>query len=80
MALQGSSTEALATSKNEYEAFLGDPERLKEVREKMATPGLTDEQRKLLKIFERTLRLVGECGSQCRHHRRCSMGGTAAFL
>jgi hypothetical protein len=33
--LQGSSTEALAKTKTEYEAFLGDPAKLKEVRERM---------------------------------------------
>jgi hypothetical protein len=35
MALSGSSSEALARTKTEYEAFLGDAAKLKEVRERM---------------------------------------------
>ena len=35
MALKGSSSEALARTKTEYESFLGDAAKLKEVRERM---------------------------------------------
>lgn len=37
--LQGSSSEALARTKTEYEAFLGDAAKLKAVREKMQVGG-----------------------------------------
>ncbi|GAX73907.1 hypothetical protein CEUSTIGMA_g1357.t1 [Chlamydomonas eustigma] len=52
----GSSTEALAKTKTEYEAFLGDPAKLKEVRERMKDADLTPEQMKVLQIFERTFK------------------------
>lgn len=54
MSLKGSSSEALARTKTEYEAFLGDAAKLKAVREKLQNQELTPEQRKILQIFERT--------------------------
>ena len=50
MGLEGASTDALARSKTDYEAFLADPENLKVVREKLATEGLTAEQRHVLEV------------------------------
>ena len=56
MGLEGASTEALARSKTDYETFLADPENLKLVREKLATEGLTAEQRHVLEVPTRRLR------------------------
>ena len=51
MGLEGASTEALARSKTDYETFLADPKNLKLVREKLATEGLTAEQRHVLEVI-----------------------------
>ena len=51
MGLEGASTEALARSKTDYETWLADPENLKLVREKLATEGLTAEQRHVLEVL-----------------------------
>ena len=53
MGLEGASTDALARSKTDYETFLADPENLKLVREKLATEGLTAEQRHVLEVIHR---------------------------
>uniref|UniRef100_A0A0G4GAJ1 Peptidase M3A/M3B catalytic domain-containing protein n=1 Tax=Chromera velia CCMP2878 TaxID=1169474 RepID=A0A0G4GAJ1_9ALVE len=54
MNLRGNSSDALAKTKTEYDEFLGDPENLKAVREFLKKGGLTPEQEKTLKVFERT--------------------------
>lgn len=56
MALTGASTEELARTKTEYEAFLGDPANLKAVRERLAAGGLSGEQESVLRIMERTFK------------------------
>ncbi len=52
MGLEGASTEALARSKTDYETFLADPENLKLVREKLATEGVTAEQKHVLQVID----------------------------
>lgn len=54
MNLAGCSSEALAKSKTEYDAFLGDAKKLEAVREMKKRPGVTPEQSKVLSIMERT--------------------------
>eukprot|EP00197_Chlamydomonas_leiostraca_P012787 CAMPEP_0202859018 /NCGR_PEP_ID=MMETSP1391-20130828/1317_1 /ASSEMBLY_ACC=CAM_ASM_000867 /TAXON_ID=1034604 /ORGANISM="Chlamydomonas leiostraca, Strain SAG 11-49" /LENGTH=626 /DNA_ID=CAMNT_0049538015 /DNA_START=77 /DNA_END=1957 /DNA_ORIENTATION=- len=56
MALKGASSEELARTKTEYEAFLGDPANLKAVRDKLAAGGLTPEQEGVLRIMEKTFK------------------------
>lgn len=41
LSMQGNSSEALAATKSAYEAFLGNPENLKAVRDKLAVGGVT---------------------------------------
>ncbi|KAF8067346.1 pam-b [Scenedesmus sp. PABB004] len=54
MALRGCSAEALAASKNEYDAFLADPARLAAVKQHLDRTDLSEEQAGVLKIMART--------------------------
>ncbi|KXZ48820.1 hypothetical protein GPECTOR_25g405 [Gonium pectorale] len=61
MDLKGASSEALASTKTAYEAFLGDPTNLAAVRRALAAAGsdkssLSPEQEKALHIMERTFK------------------------
>ncbi|PSC69592.1 peptidase M3 [Micractinium conductrix] len=56
MKLAGASSEALSTSKTEYDQFLADKSRLAAVRQQLATPGITEDQRKVLAIAEKTFK------------------------
>lgn len=56
MALKGCSSDALARTKTDYDAFLADAERLAAVRKIAATPGITPEQAKVLAIMEKTFK------------------------
>lgn len=53
---QGASTDALAKTKSSYEAFLGNPDNLAAVRVQLQTPGLTEEQKGVLAIMEKTFK------------------------
>ncbi|KAI8467008.1 MAG: hypothetical protein J3K34DRAFT_431916 [Monoraphidium minutum] len=55
MNLAGCCSEALATTKNEYDAFLGDAKKLEAVRGMMQRPDLSQAQRTVLSIMKRTL-------------------------
>jgi len=56
MALKGNSSEELTRTKNEYEAWLGDKERLRQVTEMLETPGLSEQQQHTLQILEKTFK------------------------
>ena len=62
MKLAGASSEALSTSKTEYDQFLADKSRLAAVRQQLATPGITEDQRKVLAIAEKTFKVGGGRG------------------
>ncbi|WIA33193.1 hypothetical protein OEZ86_006339 [Tetradesmus obliquus] len=54
MNLQGCSSEALARTKTDYDSFLADPVNLKAVKEQLQRGDLSEEQRKVLGVLERT--------------------------
>lgn len=54
MALAGASTQALASSKNDLDNFLGNTDLLTQTKTFLALLDLSDEQRKLLNIFAKT--------------------------
>lgn len=53
---QGASSDALAKTKTDYDAFLADAARLAAVKEAATQPGLSDEQAKVLAIMEKTFK------------------------
>ncbi|KAJ3377243.1 Muskelin 1, intracellular mediator containing kelch motif, partial [Entophlyctis sp. JEL0112] len=56
MNLKGCSSDELTRTKNELDAFLGDENALSMVQELLRLPDLNDEDKKTLRIFERTFK------------------------
>ena len=51
---RGNSSAALAQTKTDYDAFLGDAQNLQAVRDALQDPQITAEQRKTLEIMQKT--------------------------
>ena len=56
MALAGCSADALSSTKTSYEEFLADTARLAAVQEQLAAEGISEEQRQVLQIMEKTFK------------------------
>lgn len=54
MNLKGNSSEALAKTKNDYDAFLADKDNLDAVKEQLKRDDLSEQQRKVLEVMRRT--------------------------